>query len=517
MNGAESLVRTLVSSGVDVCFANPGTSEMHFVAALDRVPGVRCVLGLFEGVVTGAADGYWRLSGNPAATLLHLGPGLANGVANLHNARKASSGVVNVIGEHATHHLQYDAPLTADIEGIARPVSHWIGRANTADEVAGLGAQAVAAARGNNGQIASLILPADTAWNDAPQGEAKPVAVAARTRADEAQVKAAAAALKKAGPKGMLILGGIALHRQGLQLAARIAAATGCRLSNNGFSARIERGGGLPSVGRIPFVVDLALKYLADVQEIALVGAKRPVAFFAYPGKPSILTPDGCNITSVLDVEGDLIDALERLADAVGAPKSVPAYNSGLARPALPEGAPNFEKIAAAISALLPDNAVVVDESVTSGRGIFAAAEACGPHDWLNNMGGSIGYSLPVAVGAAIAAPDRKIVALTGDGSAFYTLQALWTMAREQLNVTMVIFANRSYAILRNELANVGAANPGPRAIDMLTLDRPDPDWVALAKGHGVPAVRVDEMGDFSRAFAAALETRGPQLVELVF
>lgn len=514
MNGAESLVRTLVASGVDTCFANPGTSEMHFVAALDHVPGVRCVLGLFEGVVTGAADGYWRLARKPAATLLHLGPGLANGVANLHNARKASSGIVNVIGEHATHHLQYDAPLTSDIEGIARPVSHWIGRGQTADDVAALGAEAVAAAHSKGGQIASLILPADTAWNEA-KAEARPIAVGARVKSDEAQIRAAAAALKKAGPNGMLILGGDALLRDGLKLAARISAATGCRLSNNGFSARIERGGGLPSVGRIPFVVDLALKYLQDVREIALVGAKRPVAFFAYPGKPSILTQDGCNITPVAEVEGDVIDALERLAEAVGAPKTVPAQEQPQ-KPGLPDGAPNFEKIAAAIAALLPENAVVVDESVTSGRGIFAAAEASGPHDWLNNMGGSIGYSLPVAVGAALACPDRKIVALTGDGSAFYTLQAMWTMAREQLNVTMVIFANRSYAILRNELANVGAANPGPRAIDMLTLDRPDPDWVALAKGHGVSAIRVTEMNAFCRAFAATLEQRGPQLIELV-
>lgn len=515
MNGAESLVRTLVASGVDTCFANPGTSEMHFVAALDRVPGVRCVLGLFEGVVTGAADGYWRMADKPAATLLHLGPGLANGVANLHNARKASSGVVNVIGEHATYHLQYDAPLTADIEGIARPVSHWIGRANSASDVAVLGAEAVAAAMTNGGQIASLILPADTAWNEAID-VAVPLAMSPRAKAEETDLRAAAAALKKAGAHGMLILGGIALRRRGLELAARIAAATGCKLSNSGYSARMERGGGLPHVGRIPFVVDQAVAYLKDVRELVLIGARRPVAFFAYPGKPSILTQEACNITAVCDVEADLIDALERLADLVDAPKSVPAAIVP-PKPALPDGAPTPDKIAAAMAVLIPDNAVVVDESVTSGRGIFAASQASSPHDWLNNMGGSIGYSLPVAIGAAIAAPGRKIVALTGDGSAFYTLQALWTMAREQLDVTMVVFANRSYAILRNELANVGAANPGPRAIDMLTLDRPDPDWVALAKGHGVSAVRVDDMNDFARAFLAALEVQGPQLIELVF
>lgn len=513
MNGAESLVRTLLASDVDTCFANPGTSEMHFVAALDRVPGVRCVLGLFEGVVTGAADGYWRMTDRPAATLLHLGPGLANGVANLHNARKANSGIVNVIGEHATYHLQYDAPLTSDIEGIARPVSHWIGRASTATDVAALGAEAVAAARTGAGQIASLILPADTAWNDA-EAAAKPIAPPSRVAAEEGAIRAAAAALKSAGANGMLMLGGIALRRRGLELAARIAAATGCKLSNSGYSARMERGGGLPGVGRIPFVVDQALAYLKDVHELVLVGGRKPVAFFAYPGKPSLLLPEGCNVTPVAGIDDDLIDALERLAEAVGAPKTAPVPPPP-PRPGLPDGAPNPDRIAAVIAALLPENVIVVDESITSGRGIFAAAAASAPHDWLNNMGGSIGYSLPVAVGCAIACPDRKVVALTGDGSAFYTLQALWTMARENLDVTMVVFANRSYAILRNELANVGAANPGPRAIDMLTLDRPDPDWVALANGHGVAAVRAEDMGDFAIAFRNALAERGPQLIEL--
>lgn len=513
MNGAESLVRTLLASGVTTCFANPGTSEMHFVAALDRVPGMRCVLGLFEGVVTGAADGYWRMAGKPAATLLHLGPGLANGVANLHNARKANSGVVNVIGEHATYHLQHDAPLTSDIDGIARPVSHWIGRAQTAGDVARLGAEAVAAAMTGAGQIASLILPADTAWGE-PAEPAAPIAPPPRAKADDAAIRAAAEALKAAGPRSMLMLGGIALHRHGLELAARISAATGCRLSNSGYSARMERGGGLPSVGRIPFVVDLAVDYLKDVGQLVLVGGRTPVAFFAYPGKPSLLLPPDCQVIPVAAVDDDLIDALARLAEAVGAPQ-VAAPRAQPARPTLPDGAPNPDKIAAAIAALLPEGAIVVDESITSGRGIFAAAAAAPPHDWLNNMGGSIGYSLPVSVGCAIASPDRKVVALTGDGSAFYTLQALWTMARENLNITVVVFANRSYAILRNELANVGAANPGPRAIDMLTLDRPDPDWIKLAQGHGVAARRAEDMGDFTRIFADALAERGPQLIEL--
>lgn len=515
MNGAESLVKTLVTSGVDTCFANPGTSEMHFVAALDHVPGIRCVLGLQENVVTGAADGYWRMKHLPAATLLHLGPGLANGLANLHNARKAASGIVNVVGEHATYHLQYDAPLTADIDGIARPVSAWIGRAKAAHDVAKLGAEAVSVARSGSGKIATMVLPADTAWTEVV-GPAPKLPVPARAKVDESAIVAAAAALKKAGPRGVLVLGGHALLRPCLEVAARIAAATGCKLSNPGASARMERGGDLPRVGRVPYILSQALAYLKDTDEMVLVGARRPVAFFAYPDQPSVLTPDHCHITPVADVDDDLLDALERLADALKAPKTAAPAPQPLAKPSLPDGAPNLDKIAAAIAALLPEHAIVLDESLTSGRGIFAATEASGPHDWLQNMGGSIGYSLPMSVGCAIAEPDRKVVVLVGDGSAFYTLQALWTLARENLNVTVVVFANRSYNILRGELTNVGALNPGPRAVDMLTLDRPTADWVALAKGHGVPGVRVEEMTGFCRAFRGALDHRGPQLIELV-
>jgi len=515
MNGAESLVKTLVTSGVDTCFANPGTSEMHFVAALDHVPGIRCVLGLQENVVTGAADGYWRMKHQPAATLLHLGPGLANGAANLHNARKAASGIVNVVGEHATYHLHYDAPLTSDIDGIARPFSAWVGRAKAAHDVPKLAAEAVSVARSGSGKIATMVLPADTAWTEVT-GPAPVLPVPPRAKVDDSTILAAAAALKKAGPRGMLVLGGHALLRPCQEVASRIAAATGCKLSNPGASARMERGGDLPRTGRVPYILSQALAYLKDTDEMVLVGCRRPVAFFAYPDQPSLLTPDHCHITPVADVDDDLLDALERLADALKAPKTQVAGPVKLEKPGLPDGAPDLEKIAAAIAALLPDHAIVLDESLTSGRGIFAATEASGPHDWLQNMGGSIGYSLPMSVGCAIAEPDRKVVVLVGDGSAFYTLQALWTLARENLNVTVVVFANRSYNILRGELTNVGALNPGPRAVDMLTLDRPTADWVALAKGHGVPGIRVDEMTGFCRAFKGALEHRGPQLIELV-
>jgi acetolactate synthase-1/2/3 large subunit len=515
MNGAESLVRSLVASDVEICFANPGTSEMHFVAALDHVPGIRCVLALAEGVVTGAADGYARLAGKPAATLLHLGPGLANGVSNLHNARKANSPIVNVVGEHATYHLQYDAPLTSDIEGIARPVSAWIGRAETASEVGPLGAQAVAAAMTGAGGVATMILPADTAWNEA-EGVAPKVAVPARRKVDDAAIRAGAEALKKGGKNAMLLLGGKALHARGIMLAGRIQAATGCRLSGQGSNALIERGPHLPEVGRIPYVLEVALGYLKDVQQLVMVGARNPVAFFAYPGKPSELLPEGSVRVPVAAIEDDLEDALERIAAALNAPERFPIAPKP-AMPAMPSGPVTLDGIAAVLANLMPDNAIVVDESITTGRGIFAALAAGPRHDWLQNMGGSIGYSLPVALGAALAAPDRKVVALTGDGSAFYTEQALWSFARENADITAVIFANRRYAILQGELTNVGVGNPGPRAVDMLTLDRPNPDWVKLAEGHGVAAERATDLDGFAAALKRAFGQRGPRLIELVF
>ena len=515
MNGAQSLVHTLVQSDVDVCFTNPGTSEMHFVAALDSVPGMRCVLGLFEGVVTGAADGYYRLSGKPASTLLHLGPGLANGLANLHNAKKARSGIVNVVGDHATYHLEHDAPLTSDIEGVAAPMSHWVKSSPKADGIAADGALAVEAARTAPGQIATLILPADTAWN--PGG--KPVtanAPAARAGVDAAAVKAAAEALTGAGANGMLMLGGIALREKALDYAGKIAAKTGCKLLSEGQNARLERGAGRVKVDRVPYVVDMARGVLKDTSTMVLCGAKQPVAFFAYPEKPSILTADGCEIVKLAGVEEDLEGALEALAAELGALNETPANEAKLDRPEAPGGEITLDKIAAVLGAMLPENAVVVDESVTSGRGFFPLTSGAPQHCWLNGMGGSIGYAMPVSIGAAVAAPDRKIVTLEGDGSGMYTLQALWTMARENLDVTVIVFANRAYRILQGELTNVGVQNPGPRAVDMLSLDRPAVDWMNLSKSLGVEASRATDCDELVRALRHGLASEGPYLIELV-
>jgi acetolactate synthase I/II/III large subunit len=512
MNGAESLVRTLVGGGVNVCFTNPGTSEMHFVAALDKVEGMRCVLALFEGVVTGAADGYWRMRQTPAATLLHLGPGLGNGLANLHNAKKASSGIVNIVGEHASYHIKYDAPLTADIEGIARPVSHWVKTSAEAKTVAADGVEAIAMASTPPGRIATLILPGDTAWNEA-RGLANVPVIPTRPKVAEDTIRQATQVLAL-GPGTMLLLAGEAMHERGLALAGGIAHKTGTRILGQGANARVQRGAGRVPVNRLPYPVPQALQVLKDVQRLILVGAKAPVAFFAYPNQPSVLTSEGCAISTLATLEEDSIDALARLADAVGAELNDAPIQQPF-KPDMPSGALDPEKIGAVLGNMIPEQAIVVDESVTTGRGFYPLTAGAPPHDWLQNMGGSIGYGMPVAVGAAVACPDRKVLALIGDGSGMYTVQALWTMAREGLDVTVVIWANRTYQILKGEFNNVGAGKPGQKANDMLEIGRPDLDWVALATGMGVSASRVTDCESLASQLRRGLSEAGPHLIEV--
>src|SRR3954471_22054490 len=432
MNGAESLVRTLVAGGVDVCFANPGTSEMHFVAALDRVPGMRCVLGLFEGVVTGAADGYFRMAGTPASTLLHLGPGLANGLANLHNAKKASSGIVNIVGQHAVYHIGFNAPLTSDIEGLARPMSAWVRTSPDAKSVSSDGAAAIAAARSSPPQIATLILPADTAWNEA-DGIAEVPAESQRVSYSP-QAVAQAAKVLRGSEQTLLLLTGGALTEHGLALAAQIAGKTGCKVMGQTYNPRMARGRGRFAIDRIPYVIEQALPILKDFKHIVLVEANDPVAFFAYPNKPSMLKPEGSEVHRRTAGGKNSVAALEALASAVGA-KPADRQPQKLVELAKPTGALTHASIAQALAMAIPENAIVVDESITTGRGFFPPTAAANPHDWLQNMGGSIGFSTPVATGAAVASPDRKVICMVGDGSAMYTLQSLWTQARENLNV----------------------------------------------------------------------------------
>ncbi|MBN8888838.1 MAG: acetolactate synthase large subunit [Rhodospirillales bacterium 70-18] len=515
MNGAESLVHTLLANGVDTCFANPGTSEMHFVAALDRVPGMRCVLGLFEGVVTGAADGYARIAGKPAATLLHCGPGLANAMANLHNGRRANTMMVNCVGDQATYHRPLDAPLTADTEGWARGVSGWVRTATKAGNVGADAAVAAQQARVSPGQIATLILPSDTCWDDG--GVVGPVlaAPAAPTAAPSA-IKNAARMLRNGKPT-MLVIGNGALLAGPLADVARIAAATGAKVLKNGSNGRAERGQGRHAFNKIPYPVDQAIAAFKGIEQVILIGTPKPVIFFAYPNKPGSPVPADAELHVMSRPEHDQAQALAALAEELGNPPAVAA--PGYDKVDAARGKVTSEAFAQSLTALLPEQAIIADESVTFGRAIYGNTHGAAPCDWLSVTGGAIGGGIPLATGAAVAASQagggRRVVNLQADGSAMYTIQGLWTQARERLDVTTIIFNNKKYQILIGELANVGA-NPGRVAMDMLDLGNPDLDFVKLAAGMGVEGARAETMEQFNDLFAASLTRKGPFVIELM-
>ncbi|MEB3979678.1 acetolactate synthase large subunit [Mycobacterium sp. 663a-19] len=510
MNGAQALINTLVDGGVEVCFANPGTSEMHFVAALDTVPGMRGVLALFEGVATGAADGYARMAGRPAAVLLHLGPGLGNGLANLHNARRAGVPVVVVVGDHATYHKKYDAPLESDIDALAGTVSGWVRRTAAAGDVAADAAAAIAASR-SGPCVATLILPADASWSDGAE-------VAELTPAPPAGVDPTPAPgvlqVLRSGEPTVIMVGGDATRGPGLSAAARIAEATGARLLCETFPTRLERGAGVPAVDRLAYFAEAATAQLNGAKHLVLAGARSPVSFFAYPGMASDLVPAGCEVHTLAGHTG-AADALAALADEI-APGTV-ASAAAASRPQLPTGALTAASVADVIGALLPERAVVVDEATTSSLPLPQATAGAPAHDWLTLTGGAIGYGIPTAVGAAVAAPDRPVLCLESDGSAMYTISGLWTQARENLDVTTVLYDNSAYDILQIELARVGAGSaPGPRALDLLDLSRPTMDFVKISEGMGVPARRATTAEELADALRAAFAEPGPHLIDAV-
>lgn len=512
MNGADSLLATLAAAGVDVCFANPGTSEMHFMAALGQQRRMRGVLGLFEGVVSGMADGYGRMTGRPAVTLLHLGPGLSNASANLHNAKRAGTPIVNVVGDHATTHLRFDAPLASDIVGLARPVSNWVHTTTSSRTVAADAARAVQAARQPPGQIATLILPADAAWEPA-SGPAVPLPVPVPAAVGDDAVRRVAEVLRD-GRRAALLMRGDCLGGEGLVAAGRVRAATGARLLSDTFAPRTERGAGRVRVEKLPYFAEQLVTALSEVEVLVLVGSKPPVSFFAYPDKPSWGLPEGADIVTLAHPHEDATAALQALAEVLGAPDE-PAGVAELAPPSVTGGPLNQFTLGEAIGRFLPEGAIISEEAATNSLGPYAGTVNAAPHDYLTLTGGSIGQAVPVAAGAAVACPDRKVVCLQGDGGAMYTLQTLWTMAREHLDVTTVIFANRSYGILRVELGRVGAVS-SEATLAMFDLRRPDLDWVQLAEGMGVEAVRVDTVEAFADVFASAMATRGPRLIEVV-
>lgn len=512
MNGAHALFDSLVKAGVEVCFANPGTSEMHLCTAIGKTDAVRPVLCLFEGVVTGAADGYARMSEKPAITLLHLGPGYANGMANLHNARKGFSPVVNIVGDHAVWHHQYDAPLTSDVPGHANLHSHWVRVTESAEDLPLAGAEAVQAACAGWGKVATLIVPANHAWEPAAESydrlEPEPMAEVPSSRLD-----AVVTALGN-GKRTALLVGGHGLLKSPLDSVGRIAEATGATILCETFPRRLERGAGGVIMERIPYFAEQAIEFLKEFEQMILIGAKQPVGFFAYPGVPSLLAPAGCEMVTLADVDDDVAQAASAVADAIGAPRGYTPQPE--ITPAIVDGSLTPGAIGDVIGALLPEGAIVSDEGITCGLELFLRTQGAKRHDWLAITGGSIGQGLPLSLGAAIACPDRKVVAFQADGSAMYTAQALWSMAREDCDVTVVLLNNSSYAILNVELERLKTDAPTDKTLSMFDLSKPDIDWVQLAQGMGVPASRATTTTEFHAQFTDAMKTRGPRLIEVI-
>ncbi|QDB99474.1 acetolactate synthase large subunit [Mesorhizobium sp. 8] len=515
MNGADMLCDVLLVNDVDVCFANPGTSEMHFVAALDRKPRMRCVLGLAEGVVTGAADGYARMADKPAATLLHTGPGLANGLANLHNARRARTPIVNIVGDHASYHLQYDAPLTSDIESLARPMSHWVGRISGPGDVRARTEEAYTEALRRRG-VSTMILPADAAWGELSAEMPVPVARPAPLPVSADTLSAAARALRS-GKRVAMILAGKALRAVALESAGRIAAATGAALFSQ-TSDRTERGAGQVAARPVPYNVEQAIHALREFEVAICVGGRQPVSFFAYPGKPGTMLAPGCEVIELASHENDLAAALGMLAEEIGLRKDSPFVPNRFTQDQIPmpTGPLNADSVCTVVARGLPENAIICEESITSGGRLTTLAPGLRPHDHIPLTGGAIGEGIPLAVGAGIACPDRKIVAMQADGSGMYTVQGLWTQARERLDVVTIIFANRAYAVLQGEMRNVGVNDFGRNARRMLDLDAPDLDWCSLARGMGVEAARAETIEQFSDLFDTAVSRKGPFLIEAI-
>ena len=513
MNGAMSLLQTLVNNGVEVCFTNPGTSEMHMVAAIGDTGAMRSVLGLFEGVCSGAADGYARMTGKPACTLLHLGPGLSNASANLHNAKKANVPVVNLIGDHATYHKKYDAPLNSDIIGLSVPVSDWVRVVETAADLPAYAAEAVVASNVKPGQIATLIVPGDCAWDESVDPvSAQPLPEMSRVSDDAISKVAELLGNKK---NTVILMSNMALTEESIELADKVSQKSNARLFCDTFTTRISRGEGRCKVERLGYFAEQATAQLEKAEQLITLGTKAPVGFFAYPGKVSEFYPQDCEVHCLAQVQEDALDALSRLVEALDATDIEPRRNSRI-KPGLGKGDISPESVARAFAEYMPTDAIVVDEGATAGTFMYVMSETAEPHDWLSLTGGSIGYGLPASIGAAIACPDRKVICLEGDGAAMYTIQALWTIAREKLDVCTLIFSNRKYQILQVELARVGAQSMNKKTLDMMDLTNPNLDFVALAKGLGVSAKVATTAGEFNQQFAQAMQTSGPHLIEVI-
>lgn len=512
--GAHALWAGLLAQGVDTCFANPGTTELDLVRGLESFPKLRCVVALQENVCTGAADGYGRMLGRPASTLLHLGPGFANGIANLHNARRARTPIVNIIGDHTSWHLPYDAPLTSDIESLANPVSGWVHRITGSADIVPAATESVRQSMAAGGQGSTLIFPADYQFEVmAPVSVAATGQASAAEPADDYQPDQAMARIQRARRVVFLLGGGgddSGLGARAQRAVARIAAQLGCGVYAETFPARAERGQGLPSFDRLPYFPEPARQVLDEADLVVLVGALPPITYFGYVGHPSALVAPERLLTISLPGH-PAAERVEQLADALAAPAYVMPQHD---LPAMPEGELTPQKIAAVLARELPERAIVSVEGGTCGYPFYAVSDAARAHTVLTNTGGAIGQGLPVALGAAVACPDRTVVGLLSDGSTQYTIQTLWSLAHEKAKVVVLIAANHQYAILRNELRRDGAAL-GERAAQMTSLDHPRIDWVGLAQSYGVPASRAENAQQLQQQLQAAFAGEGPALIEM--
>ena len=512
MNGAESLVKALAREGVEVCFANPGTSEMHLVNALDSQAKIRSVLCLFEGVCTGAADGYGRMTGKPAATLLHLGPGLANGIANLHNARRAFSPIINLVGDHADYHREHDAPLNSNITSLAGNVSSWIKSDSTAISLSSDAIQALNSALNPkpcpDGQISTLIIPANATWEQGVESK-ESTELKERDQVSEEMLEGVA---KQIDSECLILLGSDGLSVASRQAAGRISKRTKCRVAMSMFSEKFEHGAGLPVSERLPYFPGQVTAFLKGVKKLILAGASKPVSFFAYPSLPSVPIPEEVEIVTLSRSHEDTTSALENIVNFLGLnDEDFTAYQREKVE--LSSSDLSSKTIGEVLAGALPEGAIVCGDS----GGGFDAFEPCQnamQHTWLNLTGGSIGQGGPVSVGAAVACPDKRVVSLLGDGAFMYTLQALWTQAREGLNVTTIIYKNEKYRILEIEYWRLGVNRIGETAGGLFNLGDPSIDYCSLAKGMGVESISVNTAASFKAALELAFRRQGPYLIE---
>lgn len=515
MNGAQSLFQVLTDAGLDTCFANPGTSEMQLVYEMGKSDAVRPILCLQENVVTGAADGYARMAEKPAFTLLHVGSGFANGIANLHNAGRANTPVVNIVGANASYH-QPNFPehemIGGKITDLARNVSHWTREAKSASELAMLGGEAARTAMMGAGRICTLVAPTNCHWDPAPGAPVlEPVPANPRASADTI---AAAKALLENGRKTGLLLGTHGLLEDNLELAGRIAARTGAQLLAETFPGRLARGAGRVQVQLVPYFLEMAQQFFSDYEQLILVGALPPVSTFAYRNSAMFKAPDSCDVWTLASADHDVHHALADLVEALDAGATEPVLGERIVAE-VAEGTLTAAAIGKSVNVLMPEGAIMVDEAATAGLELYLETGTAAAHEYLYAIpGAAIGGGLPVALGAAVACPDRKVIALQADGSAMYTNQALWSIARENCDVTIVILKNDAYAVLNVELARVREEDATPKMLSMLELDKPTLNWVQIGEGMGVPSVAVDSAEAFHAAFETAMSEKGPRLIE---